>query len=59
MIRDRKRSKRARKVGAKSLSVRQKKELGSLASLRDDQVDTKSIPEVRNWSGAKRGLFRR
>ena len=27
--------------------------------LPDDQIDTDDIPEVQDWSGAKRGLFYR
>jgi uncharacterized protein (DUF4415 family) len=30
-----------------------------LAALPEDEIDTKDLPEVRNWSGAKRGLFYR
>ena len=32
-------------------------ELQALADLPDDQINTKDIPEQRDWSGAKRGLF--
>ena len=30
-----------------------------LAALPDEQIDTADIPEVRDWTGAKRGLFYR
>ena len=29
----------------------------ALAALPDDQIDTRDMPEVRDWSGARRGLF--
>ncbi len=48
-----------KKAGSKPLTARQKKELAALAQLPDDQIDTQAIPEVRDWSGAKRGLFYR
>jgi len=38
---------------------KQKAELEALAALRDDQIDLSGSPEVRDWSGAKRGLFYR
>jgi uncharacterized protein (DUF4415 family) len=34
-------------------------ELAALADLPDEQIDTSDIPEVRDWTGAKRGLFYR
>lgn len=39
--------------------TKQKKELTALARLPDDKIDTHAIPEARDWSGAKRGLFYR
>ena len=49
-----------KKAASKSpLTARQKKELAALARLADDKIDTRSIPEVRDWSGARRGLFYR
>ena len=36
-----------------------KTELAALAKLADRKIDTGDIPEVRDWSGAKRGLFYR
>jgi hypothetical protein len=33
--------------------------LTELAALPDEKIDTRDIPEVRDWSGAKRGLFYR
>ncbi len=31
--------------------------LERLAALPDEAIDTSDIPEVRDWSGARRGLF--
>ena len=43
----------------KARSSRERAELAALAALPDEQIDTRDIPEVRDWSGAKRGLFYR
>jgi uncharacterized protein (DUF4415 family) len=51
--------KRMKKVSSEELSERQKAELEALAALPEDQIDTKDIPEVLDWTGAKRGLFYR
>jgi uncharacterized protein (DUF4415 family) len=32
-------------------------ELDALTAMPDDEIDTSDIPEVRDWSGAKRGVF--
>jgi uncharacterized protein (DUF4415 family) len=48
-----------RKAGSKPLTARRRKELAALAHLPDDKIDTRSIPEVKNWSDARRGLFYR
>lgn len=37
----------------------QARELAALAALPDDRIDTGEVPEVRNWTGAKRGLLYR
>jgi hypothetical protein len=37
----------------------QRAELTALAALPDKQISTRDIPEVRDWSAAKRGLFNR
>jgi hypothetical protein len=42
-----------------TLTVAQRAELTAFAALPDEQIDTRDIPEVRDWSGAKRGLFYR
>ena len=34
-------------------------ELAAVAALKDDQIDTQDIPEVRDWRGARRGLLYR
>jgi hypothetical protein len=34
-------------------------ELGLLAVLPDDAIDTSDAPELLDWSGAKRGFFYR
>jgi uncharacterized protein (DUF4415 family) len=34
-------------------------EIDALAALPEDEINTDDIPEVRDWSGAKRGLFYR
>ena len=48
-----------KKASSRSLTRKQKAELEALAALPDDQIDLSDIPEVRDWSGAKRGLFYR
>ena len=44
---------------SKPLTAAQKVELAALEALPDEQINTKDIPEQRDWSGAKRGLFYR
>ena len=41
------------------LTREQRAELKSLATLRDDAIDTSDAPELLDWSGARRGLFYR
>lgn len=48
-----------KKASSKPLTAAQKKELAALARVPDNKIDTQSIPEVRNWSGARRGVFYR
>ncbi|MGO9545276.1 MAG: BrnA antitoxin family protein [Rhodomicrobium sp.] len=50
---------RMKKASSDILSERQKSELEALVSLPDDRIDTQDVPEVRDWTGAKRGLFYR
>ena len=46
-------------IKAKALTAKQKAELAALDALPDDQIDTSDIPEVLDWSEARRGLFYR
>ena len=46
-----------KKAVSKRLTPRQETELAALAAMPDDKIDTRDIPEQRDWSGARRGLF--
>ena len=48
-----------KKAASSRLTTKQRAELEALEILPDDQIDTRDIPEVRDWSGAQRGLFYR
>jgi len=39
------------------LTPAQQAELEALEALPDDKIDTRDIPEVRDWRGARRGVF--
>ncbi len=39
------------------LTQAQRDELAAFDALTDDEIDTSDIPEIRDWSGAVRGLF--
>jgi len=41
------------------LTAAQQSELDALASLTDPEIDTSDMPEVRDWSAARRGAFYR
>lgn len=41
----------------KTLTAAQRAEIESLRALKDEAIDTADIPEIRDWSGAKRGLL--
>jgi len=41
------------------LTPEQKAELESLAPLPEEEIDASDIPEQRDWSGARRGIFYR
>ena len=41
------------------LTKEQRAELEALARLPDDRIDTTDIPEVLDWSNARRGVFYR
>ena len=46
-----------KKGSSDRLTPAQQAEIDALAALPDDQIDTRDIPEVRDWSGARRGVF--
>lgn len=46
-----------KKENSSLLSPEQYKRLEGLAALPDEAIDTSDAPEVKDWSGAKRGLF--
>ena len=48
-----------KKATSSRLTPKQRAELEALADLPDDQIDTTDVPEARDWTGAKRGLFYR
>ncbi len=48
-----------KKAGSRSPTRTRKAELEALAALPEGEIDLSDIPEVRDWSGAKRGLFYR
>jgi uncharacterized protein (DUF4415 family) len=45
-----------KKDNSESMTAEQKAELKALAMLPDDKIDTREMPEQRDWSGARRGL---
>lgn len=48
-----------KKTSSRKLTKKQQKELSVLAARPDEQIDTDDVPEVRDWSGARRGVFYR
>ena len=42
-----------------NLTPEQMAELAALKALPDDKIDTRDVPEVKDWSGAVRGAFYR
>ena len=44
-------------TSSKPLTARQQRELDALIALPEEQIDTTDIPEQRDWSGARRGVF--
>ena len=48
-----------KKVISRTLTPAQKSELKRLQALPDNEIDTGDIPESRDWSDARRGLFYR
>lgn len=45
--------------GRSTKRVSSKAELEALAALPDDEIDVRDMPEVTDWSDARRGLFYR
>ena len=48
-----------KKGTSKGLANEQKAEIESLAALPDEKIDTSDIPEILDWSGARRGALYR
>jgi uncharacterized protein (DUF4415 family) len=48
-----------RKAASRTISRRQKAELKALGSMPDAAIDTSDIPEVTDWTDARRGVFYR
>ena len=46
-------------AGSKPLTPTQAAEIKALAALPDERIDLSGVPEVRDWSDAKRGLLQR
>ena len=48
-----------KKAGFSGLSEESRAEIEALAAMAEEDIDTSDIPEVLDWTGAKRGLFYR
>ena len=48
-----------KKATSRKMTPQAKAELAALAEMSDEEIDTSDAPEVRDWSGARRGLFYR
>ena len=48
-----------KKETSREFTKRQKAEIKALAALPDERIDTSDIPEVLDWSGARRGALYR
>ena len=48
-----------KKGASERLTQKQRSEAEALANLPDESIDTSDIPEIPDWSGARRGLFYR
>ena len=46
-----------KKATSEALTRRQKADIKALAALPDEDIDTSDIPEILDWSGARRGMF--
>ena len=50
---------RSKSQSRRPLATKQEAELTALKALKDDAINTSDVSEVRDWSGARRGLFYR
>jgi uncharacterized protein (DUF4415 family) len=48
-----------KKDASRQLTARQRAALKALEDMPDSDIDTSDAPELRDWSGAERGLFYR
>ncbi len=48
-----------KKESSKAPTKEQEAEISALASLPDENIDTRDVPEIPDWSGARRGLLYR
>ena len=48
-----------KKGRSKPLTPEQQAELDELAALPEEQIDTRDMPEVLDWTGARRGVLYR
>ena len=48
-----------KRESTEALTEEQEAELKTMAALPDDRIDTSEVPEVVDWSNARRGLFYR
>jgi uncharacterized protein (DUF4415 family) len=48
-----------RKGSSEPLTERQRAELAALEALPEDAIDTREMPEIKDWSEAERGRFYR
>ena len=48
-----------KKEPSKARTEEQEGEISALAPLPDEKIDTSDVPEILDWSGAKRGLLYR
>ena len=46
-----------KKRNSDRLTPAQQAEIEALVALPDDHIDTRDMPEVRDWRGARRGVF--
>ena len=46
-----------KKESSEPMTPARQAELDALAALPDDQINTAALPEQRDWSGARRGVF--